>query len=313
MQNALVKVFMMLLLPHTTAASLSIHAMELRKLGYTIVNAPVADVDCLARLRTFCSSRLSSLLDEVKATGYDTMEQQYQFAEICHRSRKRWDMRIDQAAEPDFAALVEATLDVARPIIQETVLADLQDASECDAEAPTVALDSSGAVISIKGAKAQRFHTDAGVDAFGAAEADPSQRLFNVFVPLVEVEENTDGTQFWPGSHLISDAPRLAREDRLVRNEQRMQEMIAPAIPAGGVLIFDYRVVHRGLKNGARERPIAYAVCSTGNAKDQNFPQLSIRDATSQMADLTPTWDEADHMMAQQISWQRELDDVEVF
>ena len=34
------------------------------------------------------------------------------------------------------------------------------------------------------------------------AGLNPGHRLFNVFVPLVDLAEGGDGTQIWPGSHL---------------------------------------------------------------------------------------------------------------
>ena len=77
-----------------------------------------------------------------------------------------------------------------------------------------------------------------------------------------------------------------------------MAEMEAPACPAGGVILFDYRVMHRGLPNGltdrgGRERPVAYAVCSTGAAWDRaNFPRTTIDHPDSVPAGGFPKWAE---------------------
>ena len=64
----------------------------------------------------------------------------------------------------------------------------------------------------------------------------------------------------------------------------------APACRAGGLIIFDYRTIHRGLANeGERERPIAYFVCATGGATDaHNFPEGGIADATPAEAAAFP-------------------------
>lgn len=66
---------------------------------------------------------------------------------------------------------------------------------------------------------------------------------------------------------------RYERYERAVRrsghiedDEDAMAAMVAPAMKAGSLLIFDYRLIHRGLPNLSRERCMAYAVLSTGGA-----------------------------------------------
>ena len=58
-----------------------------------------------------------------------------------------------------------------------------------------------------------------------------------------------------------------------------MAAMEAPACKAGGLMLFDYRTMHRGLPNlGCDARPVAYAVIATGAAWDTaNFPENSLR------------------------------------
>jgi hypothetical protein len=47
----------------------------------------------------------------------------------------------------------------------------------------------------------------------------------------------------------------------------------APLVQAGELLLFDYRVRHRGLANGSDEpRPVAYVTYAIGAARDRNFP-----------------------------------------
>ena len=45
-----------------------------------------------------------------------------------------------------------------------------------------------------------------------------------------------------------------------------MSEMAVPACKAGGVILFDFRLLHRGTPNTGGERAIALAVLSTGFA-----------------------------------------------
>ena len=48
---------------------------------------------------------------------------------------------------------------------------------------------------------------------------------------------------------------------------------MAPLVRAGELLLFDYRVRHRGLANDCKEpRPVAYLTYAVGEARDANFP-----------------------------------------
>ena len=139
----------------------------------------------------------------------------------------------------------------------------------------------SGAVVSRPGAGCQSFHIDG------------TGRLVNVFVPLVDVAPDCDGTQFWPGSHLDPAAPDAAPE--LEGDAAAMAAMVSPGCPAGGFLCFDYRCVHRGLGQALRERAVAYFVVALEpDVEDShNFPQLSVHDAPAELTETMPFWDDA--------------------
>lgn len=78
--------------------------------------------------------------------------------------------------------------------------------------------------------------------------------------------------------------------------------MEAPAVPAGGVLVFDYRTVHRGLPSAGRDRPVAYLVAAVqrpgagrrGPVDDFNFPPLRLADASARQVRGMPRWEPAD-------------------
>ena len=50
-------------------------------------------------------------------------------------------------------------------------------------------------------------------------------------------------------------------------------------MPGGGLLLFDFRVLHRGMPNSSgRMRPLAHAVLATGLAEDGlSYPERSLR------------------------------------
>ncbi|CUG06256.1 ADP-ribosylation factor 3a, putative [Bodo saltans] len=78
----------------------------------------------------------------------------------------------------------------------------------------------------------------------------------NCFVPLVDVTAS-NGTEFYPESHLLPDLHPQQSAPSIKPHK------IAPAIPVGHVLLFDYRVTHRGLPNKCgSDRPCAYITFS---------------------------------------------------
>ena len=80
---------------------------------------------------------------------------------------------------------------------------------------------------------------------------------------------------FWPRSHLERhryDAYHAAvtRSGSLDEDRPAMAEMVVPACPAGGLVLVDFRLLHRGMPNDTgRDRALAHAIVSTGLARDQ--------------------------------------------
>ena len=93
------------------------------------------------------------------------------------------------------------------------------------------------------------FHTTHGFSL------DLPVHIVNVFIPLVDTSMAMGPTEFWPGSHIASAVPFI-------------DEMASVALEAdcGDVIIFDYRVFHRGLPNTSPTvpRPVLYQVRIAG-------------------------------------------------
>lgn len=130
--------------------------------------------------------------------------------------------------------------------------------------------------------------------------------LLNLFIPLVDIEPETDGTQFWPGSHL--DEAAADRAPVLTEDAAVMARMVSPGCAAGGLLCFDYRCIHRGLANANRERAVAYIVIAmTPDAVDgHNFPPLSVWDASPDATADMPFWDDAEGRVVRVVRMRRE-------
>lgn len=254
-----------------TAAAAAIDG--LRYDGFAVLPTSLVPSQVVEDAREAVRTRLDQLLAAVDDAGCDVVEQQYSFAEICHRKRLRWDLKMPPCEE--WAALERHVVAEAVPLLHELSATALG----CGEAAPVPRIIMSGAVVSRPGAGPQSFH------------ADGTGRLLNVFVPLVDIAPETDGTQFWPGSHLNAAAPD--RAPSLADDAEAMATMTSPGCPAGGMLAFDYRVVHRGLSNERRERAVAYFVVALEpDSRDaHNFPPMSVHDAAAaESAATMPFW-----------------------
>ena len=278
-------------------------AWQLRDRGFTVAPNVKLPERLVTAAREEALVRFDSLSSDVARLGVHPLSRCYLFSEIATRQKNRFDMRLPSMAREDgtlhespaLAELCQTAAELAAPVIEQvhTELPLRRDDSWRAARRLSPArprLDSTGVILSQPSASAQRFHADASRRHFALASVLPRHRLYNVFVPLVDIAANTCGTQFWPGSHLERSRVRryrkvVSRSGHVEDDAVAMREMEAPACPAGSMLIFDYRVLHRGLANeghDAAPRPIAYAVCSTGWAKDDaNFPQRSLRAAVA--------------------------------
>jgi len=139
---------------------------------------------------------------------------------------------------------------------------------------------SSGCFIAESGAAKQNWHTD-GPSLALPHHMDLLPYALNIFIPLINVD-SSNGTCFLPGSHLDSSitGPESltatgSSSSPLLRQRQQKYaaNFVAPKITAGDVLLFDYRVWHRGLGNsGTATRPVVYATYSpTWFVDSQNF------------------------------------------
>ena len=198
--------------------------------------------------------------EAVKARGVQ-LEEPFAFAEFYHRSKLRYDLQLATAATALPPSLLESP--PWRPLLG-TVLGD-----------DHVNLFQ-GAVIAEPGAVEQQPHMDGShlfQDTHGYAQAQNPPHCLNVFVPLVDVTEDNGPTEFWPGSHVLTQSKTTFAKMRL-GTARDMPPSVKLAGAKGDAIIFDYRVIHRGRKNVAESsRPVLYLTSSRSWFRDaQNFP-----------------------------------------
>lgn len=113
---------------------------------------------------------------------------------------------------------------------------------------PAFVVDSFGVLVSLPGADDQTRHVDAIL--FPETPIDrllpPATIAFSL--PLVRLDETSGTTGFWSRSH-VDPARALGAQD------------VAPIVPTGSALLWDFRVHHRGLANrGTTPRPVLFTV-----------------------------------------------------
>ena len=246
-------------------------AETLKSDGFVVLSAKgglIQPEDLIRRGAEQAREDLMHLRKRLESVGINADDDSFSFSEVVHRSRRRYDLSIDlRRTSPDapWHELNAALEHWATPVVRAAGFSDLEQAV-------------AGTLTSLPGAVAQRFHTDGMLPG-----------TFNVLLPLVDVGMLGTGTEFWKGSHRDPRVPELQRSGQLavadaallpVGNKDSPGAIVKPqGLAAGDVLIYDYRVVHRGPANpGPADRPIFYSVwAEPQSAGDgQNFPRRSL-------------------------------------
>ena len=258
---------------------------------------PLVPREVTGACRLAASDRLTQLLGAVERRGVDLTDE-FRFEEVVHRQGLRYDMpmpwggadasggdgdgkadgkadgdgdgKADGGADGEAAAFgrLHAAVDiVARTAMSRVAEREGARGAAADTfrlglgvQSPPIA----GCVTSVPSATAQAWHSDGG---------DPG--MFNVFVPLVPLTRCNGPTQLQPGSHrgVANDAREGSISGGVECEEGAEESWVAPLLGEGELLIFDYRVRHRGLPNDSdSDRPVAYVTYALGDARDTNFP-----------------------------------------
>jgi len=112
---------------------------------------------------------LAGMFERMKRAGLDS-DQRFSFAEICHRSPRRYDVHLgDGRSTSAFSMLFN---ELVKPVLALLVVGSAE-----------ITILRDGLVTSLPGASAQPFHADG--HAYG---------LFNAFLPLGEVSTGARGS-----------------------------------------------------------------------------------------------------------------------
>jgi hypothetical protein len=229
------------------------------------------------------------------ASGQDPeMDHSFSYAEVASRCLGRLDIRYKMNESPFCSPEV-----LNNPWLMPLIRSTLGD---------SVQLVYSGLILSFPGSLDQPWHQDGHplfpeqLEDEGDIQELPPYAL-NVFVPVTSIESALGPTEFWVGSHKESNfrlvqsvlssttstrssSTSLSSTDdgRRFPNLQDPSQptgMVAPSLSKGDILIYDYRICHRGTQNVSPNtvRPMLYLMYArpwfaehVNFGKDRLFP-----------------------------------------
>jgi ectoine hydroxylase-related dioxygenase (phytanoyl-CoA dioxygenase family) len=214
----------------------------MKEFGVVIIRNAV-DQGLINSLRTAAYNRIENAQQAVAEKRPDLQlgTDLFAFVEFSSRGGQRFDLLFsedDPASAPIFRV---AKCGAWVPIVRGM----LGDDFRCMASV----------VYSRPGADAQDWHTDgahigpsAGWDGAGA----PPPYALCVFLALIDLDPTVGFTQFWPGTHRHAGLAGFGRAAPLLGCA------VDGVVAAGGCVVYDYRLMHRGMPNrsAGTQRPL---------------------------------------------------------
>ena len=224
---------------------------------------------------TLVLSEIRSMVDEAiheaedaitrNHSGIEIGEDAFLFREIASRSKHRFDLLIRKETQ-----LYQLLWDRVRGTDISGLLRKLFSGSDHDNPEEVVAgvewdMDLS-VVYSKPGANHQGWHADGG-HAEGASDAGwngedglssslAAPYAVCLFVPLIDLDDTVGFTQFWPGSHRHKD---LVGFGPFAEVAKATWDGI---VSAGEAIVYDYRLLHRGMPNRSRSSDAAHTAAA---------------------------------------------------
>lgn len=213
------------------------------------------DPAAIAPAAMIASDRLDGVLD---AVGPIDVGIPNGYAEIVHRAPGRYDLLTDLnvGGHRDLKVLIAALLGTRARRVWKGVL------------------------LTEPGGAEQAWHAD-GEHLFPDRPVHLPVHCLNVFLPLVDVTFSNGPTEFAPGSHRLT---RLAGANAHTQDQDLLAAIgyesatVTPTLNRGDVVLFDYRIAHRGLAHhGDQRRPVLYETWAAPWFRDGvNFPDRTL-------------------------------------
>eukprot|EP00522_Entomoneis_paludosa_P008041 CAMPEP_0172450244 /NCGR_PEP_ID=MMETSP1065-20121228/8669_1 /TAXON_ID=265537 /ORGANISM="Amphiprora paludosa, Strain CCMP125" /LENGTH=302 /DNA_ID=CAMNT_0013202023 /DNA_START=150 /DNA_END=1058 /DNA_ORIENTATION=- len=191
------------------------------------------------------------------------------FCEVVMRSPGRYEISLLNL-QTNGASLETPSLEnVYKALEQQKIPSLVSKSSWKDVRISNVSL-----VVSCPGAETQGWHADGG-------HVNLQQHLpchcFNVFCALEDVSLELGPTELRPGTqvHTRNLGPMMLA----AKCRKTLRAPVTPLLKAGDALVFDYRILHRGLANTTKDRNRYMLVITVSQPWFQdmlNFPKRSM-------------------------------------
>jgi hypothetical protein len=185
------------------------------------------------------------------------------FREIVMRSPGRYEISLLYSTAPDcLESLKQILSPIVPPLLEAT---DWNEVSICNLSL----------VISTPGSSEQGWHADGG---HVNLQKHLPCHVMNVFVPLHDLTFAMGPTEIRPGTHFHTR--NLAPMMLAAACRKTLRRPVAPILATGDILIFDYRVLHRGLANKTMQNRnfLVLTVAKPWFKDILNFPKRSLED-----------------------------------
>ena len=229
------------------------------------------DVAWIENARAQAGAAFERCLSRPYPGGELAVGMEHGYAEVVHRAKGRYDVLDGINGEPLFAHGAEMLAPVIRRVLGD------------DAH-----MLFNGLLMTISPSGEQLWHADGEhlfsnthPDTLSEGGASPEAlpaHCINVFVPLVDLTLDNGVTEFCLGTHTDTGiSPEIVWQKQSWRDQiGHTASPVAMTAPAGSVVLFDYRVLHRGLecKEGQPRRPVLYYTFARRWFSDNlNFPR----------------------------------------
>ena len=200
--------------------------------------------------KKFCKSMAHRVYNEIWDPNYD-------FSAIhAQETRKDLPLAIDETTTPVF----KSALKVLYPSLRNLLGGDAE-------------LVEFSSIFTFKGSEDQKMHCDSLVE--NPKDLLDEKLVYTVFVYLDDIRSDMGALDVWPGTHTHYHFMDQAEKDMI-----RSAPAVRIAVPAGTLIMYDSRLLHRGSANtngNNRVRPSFYFSFAAKSGTTAHGPTYSIR------------------------------------
>ena len=215
----------------------------MREMGI-MVQPQILDSNRVCQLRSLVDQAIHNVEESLALHRPDIQvgKDAFCFQEIASRNLERFDLCL---TDPEILEFVKKNI-MDHPKVKATLNSCVGSSSDADFDVSVV--------YSKPGACSQGWHADGdhqkgGQDA-GWTKYGWNTQLANayaicLFIPLIELNDETGFTQFWPRSHYSRDFAGFGKVAELI------ETTFDGKCNAGDAVFYDYRLFHRGMPNNS--------------------------------------------------------------